>query len=290
MTYVETRDGRRLAYEDQGDRGGVPVVIIHGTPGSRLDGLHPDPEPVTAAGLRLITYDRPGYGGSTRHHGRRVVDCVADVVAIADELGLEEFAVSGSSGGGPHSLAVAARLPERVTRAESNVGVVPYDAGDIDFFEGMDGENVTEFGWALAGEPTLTSELDSAASEVLAQIEDDPAALLSGFELSDADRAVLAQPVVREKFRVGLREALAHGSHGWVDDDLAFVRPWGFDVSEIRVPVHVRYGASDVLVPAAHGAWLAAHIPGARVTVDTASGHLTTPDEQLERLRAFVAA
>jgi pimeloyl-ACP methyl ester carboxylesterase len=290
MAYVATSDGRRLAYEEQGDPGGVPVVVIHGTPGSRLDGLHPDPEKVRVAGLRLITYDRPGYGASTRHRGRRVVDCVADVVAIADELGLEEFAVSGSSGGGPHSLAVAARLPGRVTRAECNVGVAPHDAGDIDFFEGMDPENVTEFGWALAGEATLASELESAATQALAQLEDDPAALFSGFELSAADRAVLAEPVVKEKFRVGFREALAQGTQGWVDDDLAFVEPWGFDVFEIRVPVQVRYGATDVLVPAAHGAWLAAHVPGATVTVEAESGHMSTPDEQLERIRTFVGS
>jgi pimeloyl-ACP methyl ester carboxylesterase len=239
-------------------------------------------------GLRLITYDRPGYGGSTRQHGRSVVDCVADIAAIADELGLERFAITGTSGGGPHSLAVAARLPERVTRAECNVGPAPYEAEGLDYFKGMDPENVKETEWALAGEETLVPELQREAQKALDQLDVDPTALLSEFDLSDADRAVLAQEVVKQRMRISFREAMVQGVSGWVDDDLEFVRPWGFDLAEIRVPVQVRYGVGDVLVPAAHGAWLGAHIPGAKVLVDEASGHMSTPDERLERIRVFI--
>ena len=288
--YVRKSDGRTLAYEEQGDSDGVPVFSLHGTPGSRLSGLHPDPEEVSEAGLRLITYDRPGYGGSTRRHGRSVVDCVSDIVTIADELGLELFAVTGGSGGAPHALAAAARLPERVTRAECNVGPAPYEAEGLDYFAGMDPENVKELGWALAGEETLAAELEREAQKALDRLEVDPAALLSEFELSEADRAVLAHEVVKQRMRTSFREAMAQGIGGWIDDDLACVRPWGFDLAEIRVPVRVRYGATDVLVPAAHGAWLAAHIPGAIVLVDKVSGHMSTPDERLERIRQFVGA
>ncbi|MBV9335779.1 MAG: alpha/beta hydrolase [Solirubrobacterales bacterium] len=288
--YVRKSDGRTLAYEEQGDSDGVPVFSLHGTPGSRLSGLHPDPEEVSEAGLRLITYDRPGYGGSTRRHGRSVVDCVSDIVTIADELGLELFAVTGGSGGAPHALAAAARLPERVTRAECNVGPAPYEAEGLDYFAGMDPENVKELGWALAGEETLAAELEREAQKALDRLEVDPAALLSEFELSEADRAVLAHEVVKQRMRTSFREAMAQGIGGWIDDDLACVRPWGFDLAEIRVPVRVRYGATDVLVPAAHGAWLAAHIPGAMVLVDKVSGHMSAPDERLERIRQFVGA
>lgn len=288
--YVRTSDGRTLAYAEQGDPGGVAVFSLHGTPGSRLTGLHPDPAKVTNAGLRLITYDRPGYGGSTRQHGRSVVDCVSDIVTIADELGLERFAVTGGSGGAPHALAAAARLPERVTRAECNVGPAPYAADGLDYFEGMDPENVKELGWALAGEDTLVPELEREAQKALDRLDVDPASLLSEFELSEADRAVLAQEVVMQRMRISFLEAMAQGIGGWVDDDLACVRPWGFDLAEIRVPTRVRYGATDVLVPAAHGAWLAAHVPGAMVLVDDMSGHLSTPDERLERMRDFVGA
>jgi pimeloyl-ACP methyl ester carboxylesterase len=286
--YVQTGDGRVIAYEQLGDPGGVPVFVLHGTPGSRLSGRHPDPEKVRAAGLRLITYDRPGYGRSTRQPGRSVVDCVADIAAIADELGLEQFAVTGGSGGGPHALAAAARLPERVTRAECNVGPAPYEAEDLDYFSGMDPENVKEIGWAVDGEETLVPELEREAQAALDRIDSDPAALLSAFDLSEADRAVLAQEAVKHNMRISFREAMAQGIAGWVDDDLAMVAPWGFDLAEIRVPVQVRYGATDVLVPAAHGMWLGAHVPGATVLVDESSGHMSTPDERLERIQAFV--
>src|SRR6266487_953548 len=127
---IETADGRALAFEEVGDPGGVPIFALHGTPGCRLSGRHPDPARVHEAGLRVISYDRPGYGRSSRHRGRRAGDCVGDVVAIANELGVERFAVSGGSGGGPHALAVGARLPERVTGVGCDVGAAPYDAPD----------------------------------------------------------------------------------------------------------------------------------------------------------------
>jgi pimeloyl-ACP methyl ester carboxylesterase len=287
---VQTADGRALAYEQVGDPAGAPVLVLHGTPGCRLSGRHPDPSRVVDAGLRVVTYDRPGYGRSTRHRGRHVVDCVADIAAIADELGIDRFAVMGGSGGGPHALAVAARLPERVTRVECDVGVAPYDAADLDWSAGMDPSNVREFEWAVAGEDTLVVELEKQAERAVARVDADPSALLSEFELSPADRAVLEDPGVQQTLRASTRESFANGVWGWVDDDLAFTKRWQFDLQELRVPVEIRYGATDVLVPAAHGEWLAAHIPHAAVTVDDHGGHLSTPDERLERLRALAGA
>ncbi len=289
VAVIETVDGRKLAYEQVGDPEGMPIFVLHGTPGCRLGGRHPDPSRVSDAGLRLVTYDRPGYGRSTRHPGRRVVDCVSDVAAIADELEIERFAVVGGSGGGPQALAVGARLPERLTVAGCNVGGAPYDAPDLDWFEGMDPTNVREFGWALEGEDSLASELQREAQDVLARLDDDPIALFTDIELSASDRAVLDDQAVRRVFRASLREALGQGVWGWVDDDLAFIEPWGFDVAELQVPVEIRYGIGDVLVPAAHGAWLAAHVPHAVVTVDEHAGHLSTPDQHLDRLRALAA-
>jgi pimeloyl-ACP methyl ester carboxylesterase len=287
--FVQAPDGRTLAYAQLGVPDGKPVFVLHGTPGSRLSGRHPDPARVADAGLRVVTYDRPGYGRSTRDPGRDVVDCVADIAAIADALGIEQFVVTGGSGGGPHALAVAARLPERVIRAACNVSAGPYDAPDLDWFEGMDPENVKEFGWALEGEETLVRELEKEADKQLSQANEDPAALLGDFQLSEADQKVLADRLVRERMLKSFREALASGVWGWVDDDLACVKPWGFEVAEIRVPVQVRYGASDVLVPAGHGRWLARHVPDANVIIDREAGHLSTPDEHLERLRSLVA-
>jgi pimeloyl-ACP methyl ester carboxylesterase len=287
---LETVDGRELAYAETGDPAGAPIFLLHGTPGCRLSGRHPDPSRVSAAGLRLISYDRPGYGRSSRNPGRRVVECVSDVAAIADELELERFAVTGGSGGGPHALAVGAGLPERVTGVLCDVGVAPYDAADLDWTQGMDPSNVREIGWALAGEETLASELEREARKVLDRIDEDPTSLLDDFELSSSDRAVLEDPDIQEVIRVSTHETFARGIWGWVDDDLAFISPWGFDVGELRVPVEIRYGATDVLVPAAHGAWLATHIPRARVTIDDQGGHLSTPDQRLDRLASLVLA
>jgi pimeloyl-ACP methyl ester carboxylesterase len=290
LATVTVAGGREVAYEQFGGSDGVPVFVLHGTPGSRFSGLALNPSRVADAGLRVITYDRPGYGRSTRHRGRRVIDCVGDLAAIADALGLEHFAVSGASGGGPHALAVGARLPERVTRVLCEVGGAPFDASDLEWFKGMDPSNVREFGWAIEGEETLVRELQREARAVLDRLADDPTALLSGVELAPADRAALEDEDLRRAWTASLREALRQGVWGWADDDLAFVRAWGFDVEELKVPVEIRYGAADVLVPAGHGAWLAAHVPDALVTVDEGGGHLVTPDQHLDLLRAFATA
>jgi pimeloyl-ACP methyl ester carboxylesterase len=286
VSTVTVSDGRVVAYEQAGDPAGVPIFVLHGTPGSRL-GLHPNRSRIADAGLRLVSYDRPGYGRSTRHRGRRIVDCVGDVTAIADELGLEHFAVTGGSGGGAHALAVGARLAERVSRVLCNVGGAPFDAPDFDWFDGMDPANVREFGWAVEGEEILARELQRESRELLDRLAADPSAMLSDFELAPTDRAAMEDPDLHRAWHASLPEAFRQGVWGWVDDDLAHIRPWGFDVEEIRVPVEVRYGVDDVLVPAAHGAWLGAHVPGAVVTVDHDAGHLRTPDQHLDRLSAF---
>jgi pimeloyl-ACP methyl ester carboxylesterase len=140
---VAAADGRTLTIAEYGDPEGFPVFLLHGTPGSRFVG-QANSGAYASVGARVITYDRPGYGGSDRFRGRRVVDCVADVSAIADSLGIERFAVSGGSWGGAHSLAVAARLPERVTRAACSAGVAPFDMPGFDWFADMDAVNIEE--------------------------------------------------------------------------------------------------------------------------------------------------
>jgi pimeloyl-ACP methyl ester carboxylesterase len=285
---VTAPDGRTLCAAEWGDPDGAPVFLLHGTPGCRLN-RHPDPARYADVGARVITYDRPGYGRSERHPGRAVVDAVADVAAIADALGIDRFAVTGGSGGGPHCLAVAARLPDRVLRARCVVGVAPYGAEGLDWLAGMDPENVKEFGWALAGEDVLVRELTREVAETAERVERDPRTVIGeDWELDAADLAVLARPDVGAMFRDATREIARGGPYGWVDDDLAFTRSWGFDLAEIRVPVEVRYGARDVMVPAAHGAWLGAHVPGARVVVEEGAGHLTDPDRALELMGRLV--
>jgi pimeloyl-ACP methyl ester carboxylesterase len=276
-------DGRTLAYAQWGDPAGRPIIALHGTPGCRLN-RHPSDEMIASTGARLITYDRPGYGRSDRHRGRQVVNCAADVAAIADALGLETFAVTGGSGGGPHCLAVAAGMPDRVTRAACIVGVAPYDVLGDAFYEGMDPQNIKEFGWALDGEDRLHSELSSEAAGMLSRIAEDPATVLGDFDIPESDREILARPDIAEVMRQALTEAVATDVWGWVDDDLAFTRPWGFDPATITVPTAIWWGASDVLVPPGHGEWLADTVPTALVRVDADGGHQADPDRHIARL------
>jgi pimeloyl-ACP methyl ester carboxylesterase len=269
-------DGRTLGYAEWGDPDGSPIVTIHGTPGCRLN-RNPHNDKIAATGARVITYDRPGYGASDRHRGRRVVDCVADVTAIVDHLGIDKFAVTGGSGGGPHSLAVAAGLPDRVTRAGCVVGVAPYDALGDAWFDGMDPENIKEFGWALDGEDRLATELPVVAAGILERVAADPATVLGDFDIPDSDRKILQRPDVAQVLRESLTESVRNGIWGWADDNIAFTKPWGFDPSTIGVPTTVWWGAADVLVPIVHGEWLAAHVPNALPRVSS-GGHQPDPD------------
>src|SRR5262245_57516477 len=207
-----------------GDLEGLPVFSLHGTPGSRL-GRHYDESAYVEAGARVITYDRPGYGGSDRQRGRRVVECVSDVALIADALGVERFAVTGGSGGGPHSLAVAARLPARAARAICDVGVAPFETPRLDWFDGMDPLNVREFQWAVEGEEVLVREYEREAAEILERVADDPSKVLGEeWELSEADRAQLAVAERHEVIREMITEAFRNGVWGIVDDMLCFTK------------------------------------------------------------------
>ncbi len=271
-----TQDGRELAFATWGDPSGFPVLSLHGTPGCRLS-RWPDEDVYRRLGVRVITHDRAGYGRSARWRGRSVADAVDDVVALADHLGLERFGVTGGSGGGPHALACAALLPDRVVRATCSVGLAPLGSPGLDqerFVEGMDPQNVEEFGWALAGEDVLAVELEREHAEMRERVAADPTTVLGDFELSESDKEQLARPEVMQIVRESTVEQAVNGVWGWVDDDLAFVRPWGFEVDAIAVPVLVWYGSTDVLVPPQHGDWLAENVPGCLVKVDAVSGHL----------------
>jgi pimeloyl-ACP methyl ester carboxylesterase len=279
---IVTPDGRELAFAIWGDPSGFPVLTLHGTPGSRLS-RWPNEDLYRKLDVCLVTHDRAGYGRSARRRGRTVADEVDDVVALADHLGFEQFGVTGGSGGGPHALACAARLPDRVIRAACVVGIAPIGSPGLDqdaWIAGMDSENVKEFGWALAGEDVLAVELDREHAAIRERVAADPTTVLGDFELSDSDREQLTRPERMQVIRESTAEEAVNGVWGWVDDDLAFIRPWGFDVTEIAVSILVRYGSTDVLVPPAHGEWLAENVPGCVVKVDDVAGHLGADPEQ----------
>jgi pimeloyl-ACP methyl ester carboxylesterase len=275
-------DGRVIAFAVWGDPSGFPVLSLHGTPGSRLE-RWPNEELYRSLGVCLVTHDRAGYGRSERRRGRSVADEVEDVVTLADLLGFERFGVTGGSGGGPHALACAALLSERVVRATCVVGIAPLGPSGLErdvWLAGMDPENVKEFGWASAGEDVLMVELEREHAAMVQRVAEDPTTVLGDFELSESDRAQLARPEMRQIISESVPEQARHGIWGWVDDDLAFIRAWGFEVSEIVVPVLIWYGTTDVLVPPTHGEWLTANVPGCIVKTDDVAGHLGSDPER----------
>jgi pimeloyl-ACP methyl ester carboxylesterase len=270
--------GRELAVQEWGDPAGRPVFYLHGTPSSRLERCV-DSGALDRLGVRLITYDRAGYGQSAAHPDRVVADVAGDVAAIADALGARSFAVFGASGGGPHALACAALLSDRVDRAAALASVAPYGKdglAEADWMAGMSQLNVDEFGAALAGRPALEAFLKPQVDTMHA----DPGGLLEILltALPAVDAAVLGRPDVAAMFAESSAESVRAGGHGWIDDDLAFTRPWGFDPADITIPVQIWHGDLDVLVPVAHSVWLADRIPGATFTRDPGAGHLGALD------------
>ena len=283
---ARTPDGRTLAIEEDGDPNGRPVLVHGGTPNSRH--LYP-PTAIDAAarGLRLISYDRPGYGGSTPQPGRTVADCAADVRAICAELGIDRLAMWGISGGGPHVLACAALLPDLVTAAASLASLAPLDAEGLDWFAGMGQDNADDFRLYLRDPVASRAKLESQREASLAASADDLADLLRTL-LSPADAAVLKDAVAEYLVYSG-HEGLAPGDQGWWDDSVADASPWGFELSAISVPVLLMHGRQDQFVPFGHGQWLAAHVPGVEARLFDHDGHLTLLVNRIGEVHAWLA-
>ena len=286
---VTRPDGRYIDFLVVGPAGGLPLVLHEGTP----VGLVLYPPTVQAArvrGLRVILAARPGYEGSTPRAGRRVVDVAEDTAAVLDELGADTFVTVGWSGGGPHALACAAAMPGRCLAVASVAGVAPYQARGLDWLAGMGPENIEEFGAAVQGEAALTAFLDSAAAMVSTVTGESVAKSLGGLVI-EADQAVLTGDYA-DHVAASLRASMNSGIAGWRDDDLAFVKDWGFSLGwespapapGDRAPVAVWQGDQDRMVPFAHGQWLVANIQGARAHLMPGDGHLSMTVSAIGRI------
>jgi len=254
---IHAPDRRRLAVDITGAQDGIPVFLLHGTPGSRR-GPRPRPGMLYRLGVRLISYDRPGYGRSDRHRGRSVADAAADVRAIADRLGLGPFSVVGRSGGAPHALACAALLGSRVRSVAALVGLAPPDAADLDWYDGMTDSNTAGFGSVESDLKQVIATLRERAE----QIRDDPEFLLRLLrpELTRQDNRVVDEVAIQQLLIETYAEACRPGAQGWIDDSIALRSPWMFDLSEIDVPVLIWHGQDDVFSPVSHARWLADRI------------------------------
>ncbi|MGP3970798.1 alpha/beta fold hydrolase [Streptomyces sp. 6N223] len=260
-------DGRTLHVYDTGEGGSQGRLVVswhHGTPN-----LGTPPQPLFAAserlGIRWISHDRPGYGGSTPLPGRDAASAAGDVARVADALGIERFAVMGHSGGGPHALACAALLPDRVTAAVSISGLAPlgaFEAEGLDWFAGM--------------APSCEASLRAAAEGRAAKERHEATAAFDSEMFTPEDHAALAGPWSWFGSVVG--PALAGGPGGLIDDDLAYASPWGFDPARIAAPVLLAHGERDRVVPSAHGRWLAGRCPSAELRIGPGDGHISVLD------------
>jgi len=258
---LELGDGRILHVYDAGDDhagGRLAVFWHHGTPNI---GAPPEPLFPAAArlGIRWLSYDRPGYGGSTPCRGRDVASAAAYVSSVADALRIDQFAVMGHSGGGPHALACGALLPERVLGVVSVAGLAPFGAEGLDWFAGMAASGAASLRAAAKGR-AAKERYEASGTEY------DP-------EFTAADLAALSSEW--SWLATVLRPAVEAGPGGLIDDDLAYMAPWGFDPSQTIAPVLLLHGSRDRLVPSSHSEWLAHRCPSAELRLSPDDGHIS---------------
>ena len=263
-------DGRTLEIYTTDVVGPKSVVFHHGTPSCAKTWESWIGE-LESEGISAIAYSRAGYSTSSRKAGRTVLDVNDDLEQVYQQLGIEEVVAVGWSGGGPHALASA--FDSRCRGIVVIAGVGEYGVPDLDFLAGMGEGNEIEFGAALAGEEVFTQWMEENAPEFAqATVEDfrKPGNSL----ISAPDLAVLQSDYAYEMVAANT-QAFVHGYYGWMDDDFAFILPWGFSVHDVNVPVHIWQGDHDLMVPAAHAAWLHKHLPISELHAAPGEGHLS---------------
>jgi pimeloyl-ACP methyl ester carboxylesterase len=273
--HVTTPDGRRLEYLTGGAEDGFPFLFHSGTPSAavRYDPLW---DAARDAGLRLVTFSRPGYGASSpRRDGSEptIADDVADSALLLDALGVDEFVTLGWSGGGPRALGCAALLPGRCRGSVSFAGVAPADAEGLDWFAGMGPENVRDFELAQQGREAVRPVVEEEVAE-FAEVTGEQLVAAFGGLVDEVDAAALTGDFA-DYVAATFRRSAIQGAVGLLEDNLQVIRPWGFDPTAIGVPVSVWQGAKDRMVPFGHGRWLADRVPGARVHLFDDEGHIS---------------
>ena len=269
---VRAPDGRDLEVLLEGADEGMLLVFQHGSPGAAV----PFPTFDRAAaqrGIRLATMSRAGFGRSTRLQGRVVADAAADVAAIADHLGVERFVTAGWSGGGPHAIATGALLPDRVLAVATIAGAGPWDGEGLDWSAGMGEDNVQEYSTAASDPDALLEWMGPHVDSMRDIAPDDIVAELRTL-ISDVDEPALSGEL-GDVLAASFHHAFRDGLWGWYDDDLAFTRPWGFDLGQVRVPVAIWQGRRDLMVPFSHGEWLVEHVPSSHARLRPEHGHLS---------------
>lgn len=284
---IQGADGGIMHVDDFGSTGGTPVLVHSGSPGSRR--LHrPDVELATSRfGLRLLSYDRPGYGGRARQEGRRVADAAADVRVIAEALGIGRLGVWGLSGGGCYALACAALLPDLVSGAAVFASFAPYGSPGLDFCGDWPAAYRREVELFFTDRPTARAHWRADADQLFA-VGAAPDGWLARWGAAagtdDAHSAAVAEHLAAE-----VSDALVDGDDGWWDDWSAVLTPWGCDLTAIEVPVRLWHGARDRAVPVTNGRWLADHVPGISAEFPDTEDHTNIEHNHRETAYAWLA-
>jgi len=272
---LELRDGRKLAWRWWGEPGATPVLRIQGTPSSRKQ-YNPDASVQRDVGARYLMADRPGYGGSTRKPGRGIADVADDYAELLDHLGIDRIPATGTSGGGPHVLALAARHPDRVAAATVVVGGTPLEPDEVASLVGVNarGYRLAEQGWQPLYE-FLVEVRERLLSEGMQRVLDDAPA---------ADREIMSDPVWQKMSRDNIAETLKQGAEGWTDESFAMHGEWDFDPSAIKTSVTWWHGDDDMNAPLSAARRVVAKIPQVDLRVWHGEGHFVSVTHEREIL------
>jgi len=265
-----------LGVEISGAETGVTVFLMHGTPGSRL-GPKLRPSVLHQLGVRLVCYDRPGYGDSARRKDRTVASAAQDVEDIADHFKFESFSVVGRSGGAPHALATAALLSDRVEGVAALVTLAPPEAPGLDWYSGMTDANIRDYTNADHDEAKLIESLRLQADRA----KRNPGSMLDNLrsQMTGPDRSAVRSSAIRALLTDTYREAMRVGPYGWIDDVLALRRDWGFEPGKILQPALFWHGEWDNFAPVSHTLWLAEQVVHAEVRIQRETAHFGAMEE-----------
>jgi pimeloyl-ACP methyl ester carboxylesterase len=278
---LQLPDGRTLAWRWWGEPGWTPILRLQGTPGSRLY-RHPDPAIQRGLSVRYLMADRPGFGGSTRLPGRGVAEIGDDLAALLDHHQLGRVPVMGTSGGGPHALAVAARHPERITAVSVIVGASP-----------LKPEEVSRLGWVNAADYAAAERgweaLFQLGVELRERILGAEGTAGIGSDLPPEDRAIIQDPAWQQMSRAQTEEALRQGAEGWTDESMALHHDWDFDLEAIEATVTWWHGDNDMNGPISAARRAAARLCRADLRVWHHEGHFASVTHEAEIVRELLS-
>lgn len=283
-TSVHLPNGRVVSYAEYGDPSGTPIIYCHGIPGGSAIGI--DPGVIAAGGARLFAVERAGFGSSDPAPGHTLLDAAADIVATADLLDLDRFAMLGVSAGAPNALACAARHQDRVAVVGIGCGVGPiFDQPRFDAL--LQAETQALLPFARADIAATRDLLRAVAEPIAEQWGADPVALFETM-LADAPPADHAEMVrSRDWVLASLEATYRRGPDTWVDEVVASLGPWEFDPTEVAVPVHLWHGDSDQVAPVEIAEWLTGELPQATLTVYPGEGHFLSPAHHADWIEAL---